>query len=83
MSAKICVEGLVRAIFGPLWWMYYGRAIGGRTEVPEPHNPTGGKKLFHFEIPVCYGRITLGYLGIILASLLWKNYFGLLRDHFG
>ena len=38
--------------------------------------------------PVCCGRATLGsaklgYSGISLASVLWKSYFGLLRDHFG
>ena len=36
---------------------------------------------------VCCGRATtlgpLGYSGITLASVLWKNYFGLVRDHFG
>ena len=33
--------------------------------------------------PVCCERAILGYSGITLASVLWKNYFGLLRDHFG
>ena len=33
--------------------------------------------------PVCCERATLGYSGITLASVLWKSYFGLLRDHFG
>ena len=33
--------------------------------------------------PVCCGRAKLGYLGTTLASVLWKSYFGLLRDHFG
>ena len=33
--------------------------------------------------PVCCGRDTLSYSGITLASVLWKRYLGLLRDHFG
>ena len=33
--------------------------------------------------PVCCGRGILGYSGITLASVLWKRYFGLLRDRFG
>ena len=33
--------------------------------------------------PVCCGRATLGYSRITLASVLWKSYFGLLRDHSG
>ena len=31
---------------------------------------------------VC-GRAALEYSGITLGSLLWKSFFGLLRDHFG
>ena len=33
--------------------------------------------------PVCCGRATLGYSGITLASVLWKSYFELVRDHSG
>ena len=49
--------------------------------------------------PVCCGRANLGYSGLLwatqgyfgllratgitLASVLWKGYFGLLRDYFG
>ena len=33
--------------------------------------------------PVCCGRSKLGYSGITLGSVLWKGYFGLLKDHFG
>ena len=29
------------------------------------------------------GSATLSYSGITLGSVLWKGYFGLLRDHFG
>ena len=32
---------------------------------------------------MCCGRATSGYSGIILASVLWKRYFELRRDHSG
>ena len=32
---------------------------------------------------VCCERATLDYSGITLGSVLWKSYFGLVRDHFG
>ena len=45
-----CVEELVWATLGPLWWMCYGRAsVGGRTEVPSSQN---------LATPQSYGRGT-------------------------
>ena len=32
---------------------------------------------------MCCGRAKLRYSGITLASVLWKSYVALLRDHFG
>ena len=82
----MCCGRASAATLGPLWWMCYGRASGGRTEVPEPHSPTVEEVLWATQgslWPVCCGRAKLGYSGITLGSVLWKSYFGLLRDHFG
>ena len=60
-----------------LWKSYFG-LLFGQCAVEELSWATQGSLW-----PVCCGRATLGYSGITLASVLWKGYFGLLRDHFG
>ena len=65
---QCAVEELSCATQGPLWPVCCGRA---KLRYSGP--------LW----PVCCGRAKLGYLGTSLASVLWKSYFGLLRDHFG
>ena len=48
------VEGLVRATLGPVWWMW---ASGGRTEVLEPHSPTGAKNYFTSKFQCAVGEV--------------------------
>ena len=66
-----------------LWKGYFGplRDHFGQCAVEEPLWATQGSLCQGSLWPVCCGRATLGW--ITLASVLWKGYFGLLRDHFG
>ena len=79
------MEELLWATQGSLWPVCCGRGtLGysgitlGQRAVEEVLWATQGSLW-----PACCGRATLGYSGITLASVLWKSYFGLLRDHFG
>ena len=65
---QCAVEGLLWATQGSLWPVCCGRATLGYSGIT---------------LAMCCGSATLGYSGITLASVLWKSYFGLLRDHFG
>ena len=62
------VEELLWATQESVWRMRCGRTTLGNSGIT---------------LAVRCGRATLSYSGITLGSVLWKGYFGLLRDHFG
>ena len=73
---QCAVEELLWATQGSLWPACCGRATLGYSGTTLLLWATQGGLW-----GVCCGRATLGYSGITLASVLWKSYFGLLRDH--
>ena len=76
-SGERAVEELLWTTQGPLWGVCCGRATLGYSGTTLASVLWKSGSLW----PVCCGRATLGW--ITLASVLWKGYFGLLRDHFG
>ena len=88
-KATLAYPGTILASL--LWKSYFGlcRNHFGECAVEELLWPTQGpfwRACCGKVAPLwraCCGRATLSYSGTILASVLWKSYFGLLRDHFG